>query len=65
MTRMLAFVAALLMSAIAVSSACVATSVTPLQFTIEPTSRAVQQGDALPSPYRLIQIRAVSRDIRR
>lgn len=42
MTRMLAFVAALLMSAIAVSSACVATSVTPLQFTIEPTSRADQ-----------------------
>jgi hypothetical protein len=27
--------------------------------------RAVQQGDALPSPDRLIQIRAVSRDIRR
>ena len=42
MTRMLAFVAALLMSAIAVSSACVATSVTPLQFTLEPTSRADQ-----------------------
>ena len=42
MTRMLAFVAALLMSAIAVSSACVATSVAPLQFTIEPTSRADQ-----------------------
>lgn len=37
MTRMLAFVAALLMTAITVSSACVANSVTPLQFTIEPT----------------------------
>lgn len=40
MTRMLAFVAALLMAAISVSSACVAQSVAPLQFTIEPTSRA-------------------------
>ena len=37
MTKMLAFVAALLMSALAVSSACVANSVQPLQFTIEPT----------------------------
>lgn len=37
MTRMLAFVAALLMTAITVSSACVANSVAPLQFTIEPT----------------------------
>ena len=41
MTRMLAFVAALLMSGIAVSSACVAGSVEPVGFTIEPTS----QGD--------------------
>ena len=40
MTRMLAFVAALLMTAITVSSACVANSVTPLQFTIEPTGQA-------------------------
>lgn len=37
MTRMLAFVAALLMTAITVSSACVANSVAPLQFAIEPT----------------------------
>ena len=36
MTRMLAFVAALLMTAITVSSACVANSVEPLRFTIEP-----------------------------
>lgn len=36
MTRMLAFVCALLMTAITVSSACVANSVAPLQFTIEP-----------------------------
>lgn len=36
MTRMLAFIAALLMSAIAVSSACVANSVEPLRFTVEP-----------------------------
>jgi hypothetical protein len=27
--------------------------------------RAVQQGDALPSPDHLVQLRAVSRDIRR
>ncbi len=40
MTRMLAFVAALLLTAITVSSACVAGSVTPLRFTIEPTGRA-------------------------
>lgn len=37
MNRMLAFVAALLMSALAVSSACVATSVQPLRFTLEPS----------------------------
>lgn len=36
MTRMLAFVAALLLTAITVSSACVAQSSQPLQFTIEP-----------------------------
>lgn len=36
MTRILAFACALLMSAITVSSACVANSVAPLQFTIEP-----------------------------
>ena len=40
MTRMLAFVAALLMTAITVSSACVAHSVAPLQFTIGPTAQA-------------------------
>ena len=40
MTRMLAFVAALLMSAIAVSSACVANNATPLQFTIEPSGQS-------------------------
>lgn len=39
MTRMLALVAALLMTAITVSSACVASSVTPLQFTIEPSGQ--------------------------
>ena len=39
MTRMLAFVAALLMTAITVSSACVASSVNPLRFTIEPTGQ--------------------------
>jgi hypothetical protein len=39
---MLAFVAALLMSSLAVSSACVATSIEPVRFTIEPTSRADQ-----------------------
>jgi len=37
MTRMLAFIAALLMTAISVSSACVANSVAPLQFTVEPS----------------------------
>jgi len=37
---MLAFVAALLMSAIAVSSACVAGSIEPLRFTIEPSRNA-------------------------
>lgn len=37
MTRMLAIVAALFMSAIAVSSACVASDVQPLRFTIEPS----------------------------
>lgn len=36
MTRMLAFVAALMLTAITVSSACVAQSAAPLQFTIEP-----------------------------
>lgn len=36
MTRMLAFVAALLLTAITVSSACVAQTAAPLQFTIEP-----------------------------
>lgn len=35
MTRMIAFIAALLMSAVAVSSACVATDIEPLRFTIE------------------------------
>jgi len=40
MTRMLAFIAALLMTAISVSSACVANSVAPLQFTIEPSGNA-------------------------
>lgn len=36
MTRMMAFIAALLMTAVAVSSACVASSVSPLRFTMEP-----------------------------
>lgn len=40
MTRMLAFVAALLMTAISISSACVAGSIRPLQFTIEPTAQS-------------------------
>lgn len=40
MTRMLAFVAAMLLTAIMVSSACVAQSGSPLQFTIEPAHRA-------------------------
>lgn len=40
MTRMLAFVAALLLTAITVSSACVAQTATPLQFTIQPTRAA-------------------------
>jgi hypothetical protein len=40
MTRMLAFVAALLLTAITVSSACVASSASPLQFTIEPAHQA-------------------------
>lgn len=40
MTRILAIVAAVLMSAITVSSACVAATITPLQFTIEPTGHA-------------------------
>lgn len=40
MTRMLAFVAALLLTAITVSSACVAQSSQPLQFTIEPPRQA-------------------------
>lgn len=40
MTRMLAFVAALLMSGIAVSSACVAGSIGPLGFTIEPAGES-------------------------
>ena len=40
MTRMFAFVAALLMSALAVSSACVATSVQPLRFTLEPSGKS-------------------------
>lgn len=38
MSRMLAFVAALLMSGLAVSSACVATGIEPLRFTIEPAN---------------------------
>ena len=42
MTRMLAFVCAVMMTAITVSSACVANSVAPLQFTIEPTGRVDQ-----------------------
>ena len=37
MTRMMAFVAALFMTAVAVSSACVASDVQPLRFTIEPS----------------------------
>lgn len=40
MTRMLAFVAALLLTAITVSSACVAQPGAPLQFTIEPSHDA-------------------------
>ncbi len=40
MTRMLAFVAALLLTAITVSSACVAQSAAPLRFTIEPAHSA-------------------------
>jgi hypothetical protein len=40
MTRMLVFVAALLLTAITVSSACVAQSGAPLQFTIEPAHRS-------------------------
>ena len=40
MTRMLAFVAALLLTAITVSSACVANTAAPLQFTIEPAHHA-------------------------
>ncbi len=40
MTRMLAFVAALLLTAITVSSACVASSSGPLYFTIEPRNSA-------------------------
>lgn len=40
MTRMLAFIAALLLTAITVSSACVASISLPLQFTIEPAHSA-------------------------
>ena len=40
MTRMLAFVAALLITALTVSSACVAQSSQPLRFTIEPPHQA-------------------------
>lgn len=40
MTRMFAFVAALLMTAIAVSSACVANAAAPLRFTIDPSHQA-------------------------
>lgn len=40
MTRMLAFVTALLLTALTVSSACVAQSSAPLQFTIEPSRHA-------------------------
>ena len=40
MTRMLAFIAAMLLTAITVSSACVANSAAPLQFTIEPAHHA-------------------------
>ena len=40
MTRMLAFMAALLMTAISVTSACVANTVTPLQFTLEPSGQS-------------------------
>ena len=40
MTRMLAFVAALLLTAITVSSACVAQTSTPLNFTVEPSRHA-------------------------
>jgi hypothetical protein len=42
MTRMLAFIAALLLTAITVSSACVASPAQPLQFTIEPSRHADQ-----------------------
>ena len=42
MTRMLAFVAALLMTAITVSSACIANNLEPLRFTIEPSSQSNQ-----------------------
>jgi hypothetical protein len=40
MTKMLAFVAALLMTGVTVSSACVASSLQPLHFTIEPSRYA-------------------------
>lgn len=40
MPRMLAFIAALFMTVIAVSSACVAGEVSPLQFTIQPAGNA-------------------------
>ena len=40
MTRMLAFMAALLMTAISVTSACVANTVSPLQFTLEPLGQS-------------------------
>lgn len=42
MTRMLAFVAALVLTAITVSSACIAGTATPLSFTIEPSRDASQ-----------------------
>ena len=40
MTRMLTFVGAMLLTAITVSSACVANTAAPLQFTIEPAHHA-------------------------
>ena len=40
MTRMFAFIAALLLTALTVSSTCIATTGTPIQFTIEPAQRS-------------------------
>ncbi|MBA3834710.1 MAG: hypothetical protein H0X53_02470, partial [Sphingomonas sp.] len=56
MTRMLAFVAALLMTAISVSSACVASNIAPLQFTIEPTGN----GERLQLHFRRADTRGTS-----